>query len=125
VQSNLTKGVGLKLFQRFFMETMTQNVRKEKEVQAAVFERLSKALGEKNALEQSSDELRKVAIPETTEGLVEVVKGFLDDFPVTFFTANWVASLDDSDGQERLLSAMREAYSSDGFRARGRGVFDS
>jgi hypothetical protein len=124
-QSNLTKGVGLKLFQRFFMETMSELVKEEKKVQAAVLERLNERLGEAEAAKQSQDDLRKVAIPDTVDEFTDVVRKFLERFPVTFFTASWLPSLDDSDGQERLLSAMREAYTSDNFRARGRGVFES
>jgi hypothetical protein len=65
-----------------------------------------------------------IYFPDTVEKFEEyIVEHFLSRFPVRFFTANWVASLDDSTGHENLLYQMRDALERDSWRASGGGVF--
>jgi hypothetical protein len=118
--SNLTKGVGLKIFQRFFMETMIDRM----ETAVKGFEILEKHMGKEGAEKAIADEVRKAAIPADVEDFKKLVKEeFLEKFPVRFFTTPWESSLDDSSGQEDLLVQMRLAFTKKGWRAEGKGVF--
>lgn len=120
VQSNLTKGVGLKLFQRFFMETMINEIKAEQ----GVYNVLVNHLGPEKARVETEAAVQKKAIPANVDDFVKVVEeGFLSRFPVRFFTSRWENSLDDQSGQEALLYQMNEAYTRDNWRARGGGVF--
>jgi hypothetical protein len=119
-QSNLTKGVGLKIFQRFYMEEMTKKMEKTIESLDVLKEVLSDEEAEKKIAEKTSEK----ALPADIEEFCNRVRSeFLDSFPVRFFTANWETSLDDSTGQEKLLVQMREAFERDNWRASGGGVF--
>lgn len=120
VQTNLTKGVGLKMFQRFFMDraiAWTTEATGAREV-------LEEHLGKKKAREAVEESIRKHALPLEIEDFREQVRErILDKFPVRFFTAKWEASLDDSTGHERLLFQMKDAFERDSWRASGGGVF--
>ncbi len=119
--TNLTKGVGLKMLQRFFMEKMIEGV----ENAAKGFEKLEKHLGREKALEAINQDILAASMPEEISEFEERVKNFLSDLPVRFFTQNWEASLDDSNGHEKILFQMREAVTRDNWRASGGGVFVS
>ncbi len=119
-QSNLTKGVGLKVFQRFFMETVAEQVRKQEDS----FEVLKEYLDENRAKQAVDQKIREKALPPTVDEFVERIRNeFLAVFPVRFFTASWEKSLDDQGGQDNLLYQMKEAFKRDNWRARGGGVF--
>lgn len=120
IQSNLTKGVGLKIFQKFFMETRIDEIRSEKRL----LDVLKEHMGEEEAERAIASKVKEKSIPSSLDDFCDRVRdGFLADFPVRFFTANWESSLDDTTGQDNLLYQMREAYSRDNWRARGGGVF--
>jgi hypothetical protein len=119
--TNLTKGVGLKMLQRFFMETMISEVNNA----AKGLEILEQHLGKDKAEEAVAAKRLEVAIPEDTIEFEERVKKFLSKLPVRFFTQNWETGLDDSTGHEKILFQMREAVTRDNWRASGGGVFAS
>jgi len=120
VQTNLTKGVGLKMFQRFFMERAISWTR---EAEGAL-KVLEEHLGKKKAREAIQESVRKEALPPDVEDFRQQVRErVLENFPVRFFTGNWEASLDDSTGHERLLFQMKDAFERDSWRASGGGVF--
>ena len=120
LRSNLTKGVGLKLFQRFFMETMISCV---KDADRG-YDVLVQHLGEEKAKKAIDEKIREAAIPEDIDEFSDRVRAeFLDIFPVRFFVANWEKSLDDASGHDKILFQMREAFSRDNWRATGGGVF--
>lgn len=119
-QTNLTKGVGLKMLQRFFME---RAIAWSKEATAGR-EILEQHLGKQKAWEAIEDSVRKQALPpDIDEFRQQVRERFLDRLPVRFFTAGWEASLDDATGHERLLFQMKDAFERDSWRASGGGVF--
>jgi hypothetical protein len=119
-RTNLTSGVGLKLFQRFFMDRMVkmmQDVEKSLEV-------VRRVLPEEQVLTVIKEQMAEKAIPEDIEEFCTRLRDeFLANFPVRFFTGTWEASLDDSTGHDKLLVQMREAYDRDDWRASGGGVF--
>ena len=117
--SNLTKGVGLKMFQRFFMEQMIQSVTNTQ----GALEVLKTVLEPKVAEEKINEKLREAAIPANMDDFCEQVEKFLEHVPVRFFTARWETSLDDQSGQDNLLHEMGEAYNRENWRARAKGVF--
>jgi len=126
--SNLTKGVALKIFQRFFMEVKIEDMIKQKASNSMVREMTQTLVEAGNITQEEADQLIskqlfEYSIPLDLGDFAEEVKRFLDKIPVRFFTANWEASLDDSSGQDSLLFQMREAYSRDNWRARGGNVF--
>jgi hypothetical protein len=121
-QSNLTKGVGLKVFQRFFMERMIEDIAQKR----ATYSVLVDVMGEEAAAEKIEEQIQKASIPGDVDEFYTRVKGeFLDKFPVRFFTTPWVASLDDDEGRDRLIYEMREAFTRDRWRAQAKGLFDT
>lgn len=123
IQSNLTKGVGLKIFQRFFMQTMVTTL---ESVEATWLEEAISVFGEEKGRAQVEKMQILKSIPLTIEEFKKrVTDEFLKKFPVRFFTYKWENSLDDTTGQDYLLSAMQAAFKKDNWRARGQGVFVS
>ena len=120
-QTNLTKGVGLKIFQKFFIEIQIEAAKEA----GKGLDVLIKHLGEDAAGEAIAEQQRESAIPVDLDAFRERVRAFAERFPTRFFTATWNPSLDDKDGHDRLLYQMREAYSRDSWRASGGGVFQA
>jgi hypothetical protein len=117
--SNLTKGVGLKILQRFFMEKMIEEVKAAEKG----LEVLKKVLDPMTAELKTKEQLAQIAIPPDLDTFRTKVEAFFDQLPVRFFTTKWEPSLDDQSGQENLLHEMEQAYSRPRWHARGKGVF--
>ena len=122
MQSNLTKGVGLKIFQRFFME---QVVKKMKEIKESLSVLMEMGYDAAEIDRKIAEKVLEKAIPiELDDFRTRVREEFLKKFPVRFFTANWETSLDDNNGHDKLLVQMRMAIDPDNnWRASGGGVF--
>jgi len=107
-QTNLTKGVGLKMFQRFFME---YQIKKATEAYANL-ETIKKHI---------KDESEKVKVEKeiidgcTIPGDVDlfkanITKEILEIFPVRVFTTPWRNSLDDDDGRSEVLETFHRVF---------------
>lgn len=119
--SNLTKGAGLKIFQRFFME---QVVKKMKEIKESLSILMEMGLDPEEIDRKIAEKVLEKSIPiELDDFRTRVREEFLKKFPVRFFTANWETSLDDTNGHDKLLVQMREAFERDNWRTVGGGVF--
>ncbi len=107
VQSNLTKGVTLKLLQNLFMEKSV----KELEAIESTREILVKALGEDSA-EEKFHELRKSqALAADLDVFAQQVKDLLLRFvPLRVFTTDWEPSLDTDSGRGHLADALDAIY---------------
>jgi hypothetical protein len=107
-QTNLTKAVTLRLFQRLFMEKAIErmeDVERSREV-------LIDAVGEEQALALIAAKLKEKAIPDTPEKFADDIRDwFLNKgVPVRFFLKTWKASLDDAQGQDDLWLEIQKAY---------------
>lgn len=107
-QSNLTKAVTLKLFQKLFMEQAISRV----EGVLVSRETLVDVLGEELADQKLVESIERVAIPATVEEFSEMVRAWFlqDGVPVRVFQYPWVSSLDDSQGQQSLYEELEEAF---------------
>lgn len=106
-QSNLTKGVTLKLLQNLFMEKAV------KELQALDSTRdiLVKALGQSAAEEKFLELLSSQAMsPNFSEFSQQVIDLLLRFIPLRVFTADWEASLDTDSGRGHLSDALEAIY---------------
>jgi hypothetical protein len=120
-QTNLTLGVGLKMFQRYFMSWVIENADSVERLRPGFERSLPDAASVESALE---DERKRCAIPSEIDLFVDFLRNdFLDKFPVRFFTGNWDTGLDVGPGREALLSQMKEAHTRASWRASGGGVF--
>ena len=124
-QTNLTKAVTLRLYQRLFIEKAIDRV-------AGVHasrETLVEVLGEEVADEKLAERIREMAIPSSVDDFRVLVREWFlkDGVPVRVFTYPWVSSLDDSEGQDVLFSELEDAWegSKPGktYRARNAKVF--
>ncbi|KQY07980.1 hypothetical protein ASD37_08390 [Mycobacterium sp. Root135] len=107
-QSNLTKAVTLKLFQKLFMAQAATRVEGVLVSRATLVD----VLGEEVADEKLLESIEKVAIPRTPEEFAEMVRSWFlqDGVPVRVFEYPWVSSLDDSSGQQALYEELEEAF---------------
>jgi hypothetical protein len=107
-QSNLTKAVTLRLFQRLFMEEAIKRVRGIE----ASRETLVEVLGEEIAEEKLAEKIETVAIPNNLDDFSVMVKSWFlkDGIPVRVFQYPWVSSLDDAAGQELLYQELQDAF---------------
>ena len=120
---NLTKGVSLRLFQKFFMERMIQKVRETKDATTSFKEDLVKTLGEDTALIAIEKRIAESNIPSDIDDFKTLVEEWLEKFPVNVFLSEWVTSLDDATGQDDLSNVFKRAMDDDKFRCSGQGVF--
>lgn len=107
-QTNLTKAVTLRLYQRLFMEMAISQV----ENAEASRETLIEVLGEEVANEKLDEIIRNSAIPDSVDEFrTQVREWFLaDGVPVRVFEYPWVSSLDDAEGQGELYSEFEDAW---------------
>jgi len=107
-QTNLTKGVGLKMFQRFFMEFQ---IKKGKEASGTI-ETIKKHI--KNEAERLKAE-KEIEESCTISGDIDlfkanITKEILAIFPVRVFTTPWKSSLDDDEGRADLLDTFHRVF---------------
>jgi hypothetical protein len=125
VQSNLTKAVTLRQFQRLYMTQAIEKVNKAKDSRAT-FE--DAGVPEEQVEEYVGAALQKVVLPETVEEFRESVREWFLALgvPVRVFVYDWVSSLDDAQGQDALWDELNKAYRcsqrGDRYRADG-GIF--
>ena len=120
-QTNLTLGVGLKMFQRYFMSWVIDKANNVEQLRPGFEAGLPDPESVEVALE---DARRRSAIPSDISLFEDSLKNdFLDKFPVRFFTGNWDTGLDVKHGHEALLSQMKDAHTRSSWRASGGGVF--
>ena len=107
-QSNLTKAVTLRMYQKLFMEMAISRI----DGAAASRETLVEVLGEEVAEQRLSENLRKLALPMDVANFRTLVRDWFlkDGVPVRVFTYNWVSSLDDQTGQEALYEEFVDAW---------------
>jgi hypothetical protein len=108
LQTNLTKAVSLRLFQKLFMEqaiARVEGVLKSRDTLVAV-------LGEEVADEKLTEQILTVALPPDIDDFVSMVKTWFlqDGVPVRVFEYSWVSSLDDAAGQQFLYDEFEEAF---------------
>lgn len=106
-QSNLTKAVTLRLFQKLFMQFAIDKMKQVEKTKTILVE----AIGEENATEKIRQLQRQAAVPSEVMAFQEQL---LSDFlgkgvPVRFFTTPWKTSLDDPQGQEDLWFELQKA----------------
>lgn len=125
-QTNLTKAVSLRLFQRLFMEKMVEaveDVERTRETLLSVFK------DEAKTNEALAGRVREVALPDTVDEFRKRVRSeFLDKgIPVRVFERPWVSSLDDQTGQQNLYEEFLKAYDATQrgtrYRAQNKDVF--
>ncbi|HEV7939076.1 MAG TPA: hypothetical protein VGP18_13780 [Solirubrobacteraceae bacterium] len=125
-QTNLTKAVSLRLFQRLFIEKMIESIRdvvKTRETLAAMLK------DEERADEAVEAQIKAVALPDSiNEFRTRVREQFLEKgVPVRVFERPWVSSLDDQQGQQYLYEEFLKAYESSQrdtlYYARNKDVF--
>jgi len=124
-QTNLTKGVALRLFQRLFMEQAIarMDLRQTKAI-------LDETLGTEKADEILGHKQKELAIPATPELFAHQLRSwFLENgVPVRFFTTPWKRSLDDDEGRAALWYEMSKAYElcskGERYRVGNRDVFE-
>lgn len=125
-QTNLTKAVTLRLFQRLFIEEAIRRVDDVYRMRPG----LVRALGEHAADEELARQASEVVLPPDVDNFRRMVREwFLETgVPVRLFENPWVASLDDSTGQEYLYSELREAFqkvqAGERYMARNKNVFE-
>ncbi|NYG07760.1 hypothetical protein BJ986_002247 [Phycicoccus badiiscoriae] len=125
-QTNLTKAVTLRLFQRLFIEEALRRVDDVYRMRPG----LVRALGEQLADDELARQAGEVVLPADLDDFRQMVREwFLETgVPVRLFENAWVSSLDDSTGQDYLYSELREAFQKvqDGERytARNKNVFE-
>jgi hypothetical protein len=124
-QTNLTKAVTLRLYQRLFMEHcigLVQSIRGLRDI-------LIEELGEDAGLSRYKERLREAALPGTVEEFRQFVrdKFLVRGVPTRVFERPWVKSLDDSAGitnlYEELQKAFRRSQEGVSYRARNHLVF--
>ena len=121
-QTNLTKGVGLKIFQKFFME---YQIKKQKESNAGIAT-IRKHIKDENERKKAEKEIvESCTIPGDVDLFkASITKEILEIFPVRVFTTPWRSSLDDDEGRSEVLNTFNELFSKtkDGeqWRASGR-----
>jgi hypothetical protein len=124
--TNLTKAVGLRLFQRLFMEKAVDRVRELEKMRPILVEELGEEIADKRLREKE----KELAIPADVEEFKRnVLSWFLEKgVPVRFFTAQWKESLDDDRGRRDLYDEMVEAFAKSSkderYVVRNRDVFE-
>lgn len=123
VLSNLTKGVTLRLFQKLFMQKACERIDDIVKGSSVIIEELGEEVGR----ERVTKRIAKVAIKPTPEEFAtDIRQWFLESgVPVKFFTHKWIASLDDTEGQELLMEALEKAFKKKkGFQITKNSIFD-
>jgi len=106
-QSNLTKGVTLKILQSLFIEKTVSSLASLTETKSILIE----ALGDVEAEKKFEELLETKAIPEDLERFREnVCENFLRYLPLRIFTADWETSLDDQSGRQHLYDMMDAVF---------------
>jgi len=113
-QTNLTKGITLRLLQELFMTVSVEDVKaavKASDTLRSALETRS-GLPAEEVEEIVNQDLRKAAIPDNVADFRQHVReNFLaDGVPVRVFTRKWVSSLDQQAGIESLRAELRKAY---------------
>ena len=125
-QSNLTKAVTLRLFQRLFMEQAVQRVEDVDPMRPG----LIRALGEHLAEEELARQASEVTLPARVDDFRTAVRDWFltQGVPVRVFENPWVPSLDDPTGQEYLYAELKDAFSraqsGERYRAQNKNVFE-
>ncbi len=124
-QSNLTKGIALRLLQRLFMEKAVERVTRLDDLKRD----LQEELGEEIAEARIQKRAQHVTLPHSLDSFrAQVRDWFLDKgVPVRVFMKPWVKSLDDAAGQEALYKEFCDAFDAAQmgrrYRAEAQGVF--
>ena len=124
-QTNLTRAVALRLFQKLFIEKAIDRV----DDVLRTLPTLASVLGDDVAEIKILEQHETVSIAATSELFVEdFSEWFLKEgVPVRVFTTPWIKSLDDSDGQANLYGEFDDAFNAiqEGrqYRAQNKYVF--
>jgi hypothetical protein len=113
VQSNLTKAVSLRLFQRLFMEQAIARVDRIEESRETIISLLRDNNLDDSAVDAKiAEQVATVAIPDNTDDFAEMVRTWFltNGVPVRVFELNWVSSLDDAAGQSFLYEEFEDAF---------------
>ena len=120
--SNLTKGVGLKMLQRYFITWVLNEwvIDIEKEYESA-----RRYESDEEKIKEKVDEvIAEKAISNDLDEFTNFVKTeFLENIPVNFFTQTWKTSLDDGDGHDAILYELDRSFGNDRWRASAASVF--
>jgi hypothetical protein len=124
-QTNLTKAVTLRLFQKLFMDKMIERMKRLEQLKSI----LEEELGLENAQTVVEKRRAENALPADTENFRSVVVDeFLVHIPVRIFLLPWVRSLDDDQGRADLYAELEKAYergrTGQIYRAQNKSVFD-
>lgn len=112
-QSNLTKAVSLRLFQKLFMEEAISRVDRIEDSRETLISLTKKSgVDEAVAEAQIAEQIATVAIPENLDDFAEMVRTWFltDGVPVRVFELPWVSSLDDAAGQAFLYQELQDAF---------------
>lgn len=107
-QTNLTKAVTLRLFQRLFMEEAVQRVKDVARNESVLIE----ALGPEVAKTKLEKMYKDKSIPDSIIKFREDIRTwfFEKGIPVRVFLKEWQRSLDDQQGQENLYKELSDAW---------------
>jgi hypothetical protein len=110
-QTNLTKAVSLRLFQRLFIEKMVESIRDVAKTRDTLVAMLK---NEEQADKAVEEQIKAVALPDSIDEFrTRVREQFLKQgVPVRVFDRQWVSSLDDQQGQQYLYEEFLKAYES-------------
>jgi hypothetical protein len=108
-QSNLTKAVTLRLFQRLFMEQAISRMKRMEDNLTDLIELLG---DEELAREKVEQKMAERSIPSDLNAFADSVRDWFlsHGVPVRFFTYPWKGSLDDAQGQSDLWTEMEKAF---------------
>lgn len=128
-QSNLTKGVALRLFQRLFMEKAVQRVRAAQAASQVLLDELGAE--QANSIIERRNRREELVLPTSADSMAQHLQKwfFNPGVPVRLFLYPWLKSLDDSEGQDALWNELQKAYEAaergSRYRASSSSVFAS
>ncbi len=128
-QTNLTKGVTLRLLQELFISHVVENAKAAERAAESLRQVLAPRLPAPEVDAVIDEERKKASIPSTVDLFRQFVReDFLSNgVPVRVFERTWVTSLDDQAGVTNLRLELRKAFDltrrGERYRAQNKDVF--